>query len=116
MPKTEAAEARRKMPTDFEFVSGKDEVLEDDEEDEDAAEDAVDWAFNSFAAAVTFPAKLSAGGGRAAVDSCRRDAARSELRMGDGDEEGENVRCWRRHWRHTNDERDSWVMALRIPL
>lgn len=116
MPKTEAAEARRKMPTEREFVSGN----EDDLVEEEAAAvvvvvvaDCV--AFSSCVAAATLPAKESRGGAWEVVDSYRRCEARSGLRIRDGDDRIETLRCWRTHWRQTNDEWDSWAMALRNP-
>lgn len=63
MPKTEAAEARRKMPTDLEFVSGKEEDWDEvDDEEADDEEAMVDCAFSSVATAETLPAREPAGG------------------------------------------------------
>jgi hypothetical protein len=54
IPNTEAAEAMRKMPTDLLFVSGKEEVFEED--------CVVDCALSSAVASETLPAKELAGG------------------------------------------------------
>ncbi len=54
IPKTEAAEARRKMPTDLLLVSGKEEDFEED--------CVVDCAFSSAVASETLPARELAEG------------------------------------------------------